>query len=164
MLLLVGLASWFSRGIELTRQWDRIVADGPKGTGTAEHLAGVPWLGLAEMEAVVGRLHLDLDKFLQGVARHRKERAVQGCKTWILEDPLVHPYGWLRPDLVPPSHFLQCYPDDTVGGSGVIDDPARIDGEFREAWLLYFCQSARGVADLEDFSVEVEGVGDRHWM
>ena len=54
-------------------------------------LAYISGLGLAEMEVAVGRLHLDLDKFLQGVVRHRKERAVQGWRTWILEDPLVHP-------------------------------------------------------------------------
>ena len=47
-----------SRGLELTRQWDTIVAGGPKGTVAADALARV-------------RLHLDLDKFLQGVVGHR---------------------------------------------------------------------------------------------
>ena len=64
---------------------------------------------------------------MQGVVRHRNERAVHGWKTWILEDPLAHPERWLRPDLVPPSPFLQCDPGETAGGSGVIADPALID-------------------------------------
>ena len=52
---------------------------------------------------------------------------------------------------------FQCDPAATVDGSGVISDPSLIDQKFREAWLPYFCRSVRGVADLEDFSMEVEG-------
>ena len=70
---------------------------------------------------------------------------------------MVHPYRWLRPDLVPPSPFPQCDLTGTVGGSGVLSDPSLIDQKFREAWLPYFCRSVRGVADFEDFSAEVEG-------
>ena len=40
---------------------------------------------------------------------------------------------------------------------GLLSDPSLIDQKFREAWLPYFCRSVRGVADLEDFSMEVEG-------
>ena len=43
-------------------------------------------------------------------------------------------------------------------GSGCSADPALIDQAFRKAWLPYFCCSVRGVADLEDFSAEVEEV------
>ena len=57
--------------------------------------------------------------FLQRVVRHREETAVLGWTAWILEDPLARPYRWLRPDLVPPSPFLQCDPGETVGGCGV---------------------------------------------
>ena len=51
---------------------------------------------------------------------------------------MVHPYRWLRPDLVPPAPFLQCEPHLTSGGSGVLSDPNRIDEEFRKAWLPFF--------------------------
>ena len=146
-----------SRGLELTRQWDSIVAGGPKGTVTAEALARVADLGLAEMEVSVAGLHHGLDKFLQSVVRHRKERAVHGWRAWILEDPLSRPYRWLRPDLVPPSPFLQRDPGETAGGSGAVADPASIDAKFREAWMPYFCRSVKGSADLDDFSVEVGG-------
>ena len=49
---------------------------------------------------------------------------------------MVHPFKWLRPDLVPPAPFLQCKPHLTPGGSGVLADPARIDEKFRKASLL----------------------------
>ena len=75
---------------------------------------------------------------------NRKDRAVQGWRAWLLEDPLVHPYKWLRLDLVLPSPFLQCDPGDTPDGSGVLADPALIDAKFREAWMPYFCRSGRG--------------------
>ena len=109
------------------------------------------------MEASVVDLHQTLDSFLQSVVRNRRDKALLGWKAWILEDPSTHPYRWLRPDLVPPSPFLQCDPDDTIGGSGVIADPALIDAKFREAWLPYFSRSSRGSADLDDFSREVAG-------
>ena len=70
-------------------------------------------------------------------------------RNWIREDPMVHPYRWLRPDLVPPL---------TPGGSGVLADPARIDEEFRKAWLPYFCRSGQRDTSLEEFDFEVEGV------
>ena len=34
------------------------------------------------------------------------------------EDPLVHPYRWLRPDLIPPAPFLQCQLHFTPDGPG----------------------------------------------
>ena len=42
------------------------------------------------------------------------DKAILGWKAWIWEDPSTHPYRWLRPDLVPPSPFLQCDPGDTA--------------------------------------------------
>ena len=64
----------------------------------------------------------------------------------------MHPYRWLRPDLVPPAPFLQCKPHLTPGGSCVLADPANIDEEFRKAWLPYFCRSGQ-----RDTSLEVHG-------
>ena len=73
------------------------------------------------------------------------------------EDPLVRPYKWLRPDLVPLAPFLQCEPNLTHGGSRVLADPARIDEEFRKAWPPYFCRSGQREARLEEFALEVDG-------
>ena len=58
---------------------------------------------------------------------------------------------------MPPAPFLQCEPCLTPGGSGVLSDPARIDEEFRKAWLPYFCRSAQRETSLEEFDCEVEG-------
>ena len=69
---------------------------------------------------------------------------------------MAHPYKWLRPDLIPPARFLQCQPHLTPGGSGVLADPAKIDEEFRKAWLPYFCRSGQREASLEEFDREVK--------
>ena len=44
-----------------------------------------------------------------------------------------------------------------LGASGVLADPARIDEEFREAWLPYFCRSGQRETSLEEFTHEVDG-------
>ena len=53
--------------------------------------------------------------------------------------------------------FLQCKPHLTPGGVGVLADPARIDEEFRKAWLPYFCRSGQREASREEFALEVDG-------
>ena len=65
------------------------------------------------------------------------------------EDPLVHPYRWLRPYLVPPALFIQCKPYLTPGGSAVLADPARIDASL--------CRSGQREASLEEMDAEVDG-------
>ena len=44
-------------------------------------------------------------RILLNVVVRRKYVAVRGRRTWILEDPLVHSYRWLRPHLVLPSLY-----------------------------------------------------------
>ena len=56
-----------------------------------------------------------------------------------------------------PAPFLQCKPHLTPCGSGVLADPARIDEEFRKAWLPYFCRSGQMDTSLEEFSRVVDG-------
>ena len=58
---------------------------------------------------------------------------------------------------VPPAPFFQREPHFTLGGCGVLAYPAKIDEEFRKAWLPYFCRSAQREASLEAFDREVEG-------
>ena len=48
--------------------------------------------------------------FIHSIVVHRRDEAIRGVRNWIREDPLVHPYKWLRPDLIPPAPFLQCEP------------------------------------------------------
>ena len=107
-----------ARGLELTRQWGKVLRCGPSGTVTEERLHTVSGLQLPGFGVEVGLMHDELHKFLHDIVVRRKDCAVRGWRAWILEDPLVHPYRWLRPDLVPPSPFLQCDPAATVDGSG----------------------------------------------
>ena len=88
---------------------------------------------------------------------HRRDEAVRVWRNWIREDPSVHPYRWLRPDLLPPAPFLQCGPHRTPVGSGVLSDPNQIDAEFRKAWLPYFCRSGQRETSLDEFGFEVDG-------
>ena len=54
--------------------------------------------------------------------------------------PLVHPYKWLRPDMVPPLTSLQC----------------GVDYEFRKACLPFFFRSVQREVSLEEFDAEVD--------
>ena len=99
-------------------------------------------LGIGEFHGVVSGLHRRLCDFIHAGVVHRRDDAFRRWRNWVREDPLIHPYKWLRPALVPPAPFLQCKPHLT-DGSGVLPDPARIDEEFRKAWLSYFCRSGK---------------------
>ena len=53
-------------------------------------------------------------------------------------------------------HFSSASHVLTPGGSGVLADPVRIDEEFRNVWLPYFCLSGQRETRLEDLNSEVE--------
>ena len=72
-----------------------------------------------EFHRIASDVHRRLRDFVHAVVVHRRDEANRGWRNWIREDPLVHPYKWLRPDLVPSAPFLQCSPHLTPGGSGV---------------------------------------------
>ena len=74
--------------------------------------------------------------FLHKVVVFRRDVAVRSWRSWLLEDDKVHPYRWLKPDLVAPAPFLCCDPCLTVDDSGVLG----IDEQFRNAWLPFFCR------------------------
>ena len=109
------------------------------------------------MHAFMLDIHRRLGDFIHQVVVHPRDEAIRVWRSWIREDPLVHPYRWLRPDLVPLAPFLQCKPHLTPGGSGVLSDPARIDEEFRKAWLPYFCRSGQRETSLDEINFEVVG-------
>ena len=89
--------------------------------------------------------------FILSFVVHRRDEAIRGWRNWIREDPLVHPYKWLRPDLVPPAPFFSVSRIFHLVVLGVLSDPSRIDEEFRKAWLPYFCRSGQREASLEEF-------------
>ena len=143
--------------VELTAQWDRILAIGPLHPVTIGDLDMVRGVGVGEFHRIVSDVHRRLSDFVHAVVVHRRDEAIRGWRNWLREDSLVHPCKWLGPDLVPPAPFLQCKPHLTPGGSGVLSDPVKIDEEFRNAWLPYFCRSWQREARLDEFNEEVVG-------
>ena len=140
-----------SRSVELTAQWDRILALGPLHPVTLDDLSLDRGMDIDAFYHAASGVHHRLSDFIHAVVVYRRDEATWEGRNWIREDPMVHPYRWLRPELVPPE------PRFTPGGSGVLSDPARIDEEFRKAWLPYFCRSGQRDTSLEEFDHEVEG-------
>ena len=147
MMLLVtcfGMAFTLARSLELAAQWSCTLSIGPLHPVTSDDLLRVQEGGLGWFREVGGDLHARLSEFIHRIVVHRRDGAIRSWRGWLREDPLVRPYRWLRPDLVPPSPFLRCDPRLVVGGSGVLADPDRIEEEFRKAWLLLLSLWAKG--------------------
>ena len=94
-----------SRSLELSAQWDRILAIGPLYPVTLDDLQVVRGVGLGHFYHVVCGVHRRLSDFIHAIVVHRRDEATRGWLNWVREDPLVHPYKWLRPDLVHPAPF-----------------------------------------------------------
>ena len=124
---------------------------------TFDDLSMVQGMGIGDFQQAASDVHRRLSELIHAVVVHRRDEAIRVWRNWIREDPMVHPYRWLRPDLVLPVPFLQCQLHHTLGGSGVLADPAQIDEEFQKAWLPYFCRSGQRDTSLEEFDHEVEG-------
>ena len=133
-----------ARSVELSVQWERILAVEPLYPVTFDDLNITRGLGLGDFHRVASDVHRHLNDLIHQVVVHRRDDAFRGWRNWIREDPLVRSCKWLRPELVSPAPVLQCGPHLTPGDSGVIADPARIYEEFRKAWLPYFCWAQRG--------------------
>ena len=146
-----------SRSVELTVQWDRILAVGPLYLVTLDDLSVVRSMGIGAFHHAASVVHRRLSDFIHAIVVHRRDEVIREWRNWIREDPMVHPYRWLRPDFVLPVPFLQCRSHLTPGGSGVLADPAKIDEELRKAWLPYFCRSGQRDTSLEEFDREVDG-------
>ena len=131
-----------SRSVELTIQWDRILAIGPVYPITLDDLSVDRDQGIGAFFGLASDVHRRLSDFIHQVVIHRRDAAIRGWRNWVREDPLVHPYQWLRPDLLPPAPFLQCEPHLSLGGSGVLSDPNQVDAEFRKACLPYLGNDA----------------------
>ena len=99
-----------SRSVELTAQWDQILASGPMYIVTLDDLSVGRDLSIGAFFDAAAGVHRRLCDSIHQVVVHRRDEAVRVWRNWIREDPLVHPYRWLRPDLVPPAPFrvIQC--------------------------------------------------------
>ena len=146
-----------TRAVELSHLWDCIVRLGPLGSVSVEEYVAARTCGVGESRRLVAGLYDRVSTFFRGIVAHRRSVGITAWRSWLREDPLVHPYRWLRAERVPPSPFLQCDRALTPGGSGVLADPAGIDEEFRKAWLPYFCRSGQRETSLDEFNSECGG-------
>ena len=115
-----------SRDLELSTQWGAVVSAGPCGPLCSANLAVSPAVGLSSFGDHVRVLYDVVVDFLHEVVVCRRDVAVRSWRSWMLADDKVHPYRWLKPDLVAPAPLLNCDPCLTVDGRGVLSDPDRI--------------------------------------
>ena len=62
--------------------------------------------GVGESRRLVAELYGRVSAFVKGLVAYRRSAGIAAWRNWVREDPLVHPYKWLRADLVPHSPFL----------------------------------------------------------
>ena len=106
-----------ARSVELAVQWDAILRVRPIHPISASDFLLARVGDLGQCQVMLG-LHCRLSDFLHDVVVRRREVAFRGWRSWLREDPLVHPCKWLLPDLVPPAPFEQCDPALTPGVLG----------------------------------------------
>ena len=63
-------------------------------------------MGISAFHHAASDVHRRLSDFIHAVVVRRRDEAIRGWRDWIREDPMVHPYRWLRPDLVPQLHVF----------------------------------------------------------
>ena len=80
-----------SLSVELTAQWDRILAVGPLYPVTLDDLSAVGGLGIGDFYRAVSDVHHRLSDFIHAVVVHRRDEAIRVWRNWIREDPVVHP-------------------------------------------------------------------------
>ena len=85
---------------------DGILIIGPFFPVALDDLQVVRGVGLGDFYHGVCGIHRRLRDFIHAVVVHRRDEAIRGWRNWIPKDPLVHPFKWLRPDLVPPALFF----------------------------------------------------------
>ena len=123
---------------ELTAQWDRILAVGPLYPVTLDDLSVVRGMGIGAFHHAASDVHRRLSVFIHAIAVHRRDEAIREWRNRIREDPWCIPISGFVQIWFHPAPFLQCKSHLTPGGSGVLCDPAKMDEEFRKAWLPYF--------------------------
>ena len=146
-----------SRSVELSAQWDRILDIGPLFPVTLDDFQALRGAGLGDFYHVVCGIHRRLCDFIHSIVVHRRDEGIRGWRNWIREDPLVHPYKWLRPDLVPPSPFLQCEPHLSPGGSGFFLIPLGLMKNSERLGFPTFVALGKGRPALRNSIVRLRG-------
>ena len=74
---------FLSRWVELTAQWDRILAVGPLYPVTLEDLNVIRGVGLGEFYRAVSDVHRRLSDFIHAIVVHRRDEAIRGWRNWV---------------------------------------------------------------------------------
>ena len=82
-----------SRSVELTAQWDRILAAGPLYLVTIDDLSAVRGLGIGDFHRVVADVHHRLSDFIHAVVVHRRDEAIRGGGIGFGRTPWCIPIG-----------------------------------------------------------------------
>ena len=80
-----------SRSVELTTQWDRILALGPLYPVTLDDLRMDRGMGIGDFHHAAFHVHRRLSDFIHAVVIHRRDEAIRGWRDWVREDTMVHP-------------------------------------------------------------------------
>ena len=80
------------RSVELTAQWDRILALGPLYPVTLDDLSVVRGMGIGAFHHAAYDVHRRLSDFIHAIVVHRRDEAIRRWRKWLREDPMVHPY------------------------------------------------------------------------
>ena len=83
-----------SRSVELTVQWDRILAAGPVYLVTLEDFRAVQGQGLGHFLRIVSDVHHRLSDFIHGVVVHRRDEAFRGWRIGCGRIPLFTRKKW----------------------------------------------------------------------
>ena len=111
-----NVGGWLT-GLELSHLWRCVVRMGSLGSVRVEDYVAARSCGVGESRRLVAGLYDRVSTFIRGIVAHRRITGVTAWRNCLREDPLVHPYRWLRADRLPPSPFLQCDRALTPGGS-----------------------------------------------
>ena len=76
-----------SRSVELTAQWDQILAIGPIYLVTGDDLSVGRGLGIGVFFDAAAGVHRRLCEFIHQVVVTRRDEAIRGWRNWVREDP-----------------------------------------------------------------------------
>ena len=85
------MVSLLAGSVELTVQWDRILAAGLLYPVTLDDLSAVQATGIGDFLRVVVDVHHRLSDFIHAVVVHHRDEAIREWRNWNREDPMVRP-------------------------------------------------------------------------
>ena len=80
-----------TRDVELSHLWDCIFSLGPLGSVGVEDYVAARTCGVGESRRLVAGLYDRVSAFIRGIVAHRRNVGITAWRSWLREDPLVHP-------------------------------------------------------------------------